>query len=216
MTIAIVTLKLGIVQTNCYLVGDTTTGKAVVIDPADNAPAILEAAEVRGWTITRILATHTHFDHVLAAEDLRRVSGAPFHIHLEATGVLEALQVTGQLFGLELPPPPVPDGFIAAGMPVTEGGIRLDVLLTPGHAPGHVSFVLESEETVLCGDCLFAGSIGRTDLPGGGYEALIASITGKLLPLGDAYRVAPGHGPWTTIGAERAANPFLGAPGLPW
>ncbi len=214
MAIEIVTLTLGLVQTNCYLLGDTATGRAVVIDPADDAPEIVAAAEARGWTIGRILATHTHFDHVLAADDLRRATGAPFLIHRAAQNTLEAMQATGQLFGLELPPPPEPDGYLEAGATLTEGGITLDVLFTPGHAPGHVSFVLEAEQIVFCGDCLFAGSIGRTDLPGGDYRELIASITGQLLPLGDAYRVAPGHGPWTTIGAERAENPYLDAPGL--
>lgn len=209
MTIEIVTLTLGMVQTNCYMVGDTETNTAVVIDPADNAPAILEAAATRGWTIKQILATHTHFDHVLAAEALRTQTGAPFLIHSAAKRGLETLQMTGRLFGLELPPPPEPDGFVSAGTVITEGAIALEVLFTPGHAPGHVSYVLHSESTVFCGDCLFQGSIGRTDLPGGNYDVLLDSIQKKLLTLEDSFRVASGHGPWTTIGQERASNPFL-------
>ena len=155
------------------------------------------------------IATHTHFDHVLAADALRAQTGAPFRIHREAQPGLEALQVTGRLFGMELPPPPEPDSFIEVGEVITEGAIALDVLFTPGHMPGHVSFVLRSEEVVFSGDCLFQGSIGRTDLPGGNHDVLMDSIQEQLLPLGDAFRVASGHGPWTTIGQERASNPFL-------
>lgn len=209
MALEIVTLTLGVVQTNCYLVGDTDSRAAVVIDPADDAPAILAAAAARGWTIRQIVGTHTHFDHVLAAEPLQRQTGAPFLIHRAAQQGLDMLQVTGRLFGLELPPPPEPDGFIAEGAILQEGALALEVLLTPGHAPGHISLVLRPERVVFAGDCLFAGSIGRTDLPGGDYAALLISIEQELLPLGDDFRVATGHGPWTTIGRERATNPYL-------
>ncbi len=209
MALEIVTLTLGVVQTNCYLVGDLDSRMAVVIDPADDAPAILAAAQARGWTIRHIVATHTHFDHVLAAAALQQQTGAPFLTHREAQQGLDMLQVTGRLFGLELPPPPEPDGFIAAGETLQAGAITLEVLLTPGHAPGHISLVLRSEQVVFAGDCLFAGSIGRTDLPGGDYAELIRSIEQELLPLGDDFRVAAGHGPWTTIGRERATNPYL-------
>ncbi|MBN2470407.1 MAG: MBL fold metallo-hydrolase [Anaerolineae bacterium] len=209
MALEIITLTLGMVQTNCYIVGDTDSAAAVVIDPADDAPAILAAAAARGWTIRQIVATHTHFDHVLAAEALQRETGAPLLIHPEAQQELDTLQVTGRLFGLELPPPPEPDGFIREGERVEQGAIVLEVRFTPGHAPGHISLVLRSEQVVFCGDCLFAGSVGRTDLPGGDYDTLIESIEQKLLPLGDTFRVAAGHGPWTTIGRERATNPFL-------
>ena len=209
MAIEILTLTLGMVSTNCYIVGDTDSGRAVVIDPADDARAIQAAARERGWTIGQIVATHTHFDHVLAADDLKRLTGAPFLIHPEAQQGLDMLQITGRLFGLELPPPPEPDGFMSAGETLHEGAIALDVLFTPGHMPGHVSLVLRAEQVVFCGDCLFAGSIGRTDLPGGDYALLIDSIESQLLPLGETYRVASGHGPWTTIGQERLTNPFL-------
>jgi len=209
MAIEIVTLRLGIVQTNCYIVGDTASGAAVVIDPADDAPAILRAVAARGWTVGHILATHAHFDHVLAADDLRRATGAPFRLHEADLPLLRAMPQTGQLFGLELPPAPEPDGFVAAGERIAAGGLALEALFTPGHSPGHVSYVLAADQTVFSGDCLFQGSIGRTDLPGGNHGQLLRSIREQLLPLGDAYRVAAGHGPWTTIGAERDTNPFL-------
>ncbi len=209
MTIETVTLTLGIVQTNCYIVADTASGAAVVIDPADDAAAILQAVRTHGWTLRQILATHAHFDHVLAADDLRRATGAPFRLHEADLPVLEAMALTGQLFGLELPPAPEPDSFVVAGEQIAVDGLSLRVLFTPGHTPGHVSYVLPAAEMVFSGDCLFQGSIGRTDLPGGDYDLLLRSIREQLLPLGDAYTVASGHGPLTTIGAERATNPFL-------
>jgi glyoxylase-like metal-dependent hydrolase (beta-lactamase superfamily II) len=111
-------------------------------------------------------------------------------------------------FGFDVPPPPKPDGFVKEGDVVEVGGIRLEVIFTPGHAPGHVTYVTEAD-LVFSGDCLFQGSIGRTDLPGGDYRTLMISITDKLMPLDDDVTVAPGHGPLTTIGAERAGNPFV-------
>jgi glyoxylase-like metal-dependent hydrolase (beta-lactamase superfamily II) len=209
MAIEVVALKLGMVQTNCYIIGDTDSRSAIVIDPADNAPMILRAAAEHDWTIRLILATHEHFDHVLAADELQQSTGAPFYIHEAGVQGLQAMQMTAALFGLSVPPPPEPAGYVTPGQSITLDGIVLDVLYTPGHAPGHVSFVLASEQIVFCGDCLFQGSIGRTDLPGASYDDLMRSIREELLPLGDAFTVAPGHGPLTAIGDERATNPFL-------
>ncbi len=209
MPVEIVTLPLGLVQTNCYILGDPATGEAVVIDPADSAAVILSAAGKRGWTIRLMLATHAHFDHVLAVESLREATGAPFRLHEADWPLLQAMQLTGQWFGLELAPPPRVDGTVTAGEVITVGGIALAVCATPGHSAGHVCYVLESERTVFSGDCLFAGSVGRTDLPGGDHAVLMRSIADQLLPLGDDYQVLPGHGESTTIGWERRANPFL-------
>ncbi len=209
MAIEIIRLTLGMVQTNCFIVGDSEARQAVVIDPADNAPAILRAAQERGWEIHEILATHAHFDHVLAVDDLREATGAPFRLHEADVPLLQAMPVTGRWFGIDLPPGPEPDGFVAEGERIALGEIVLNVLFTPGHAPGHVSYVLASQEMVFSGDCLFQGSIGRTDLPGCDHDALMRSIFEKLLPLGDQYTVAPGHGELTTIGQERRTNPFL-------
>ncbi|MBN1964950.1 MAG: MBL fold metallo-hydrolase [Anaerolineae bacterium] len=208
-TLEVVMLTLGKVQTNCFIVGDKATGSAVVIDPSDNAPLILQAVESRGWTVRDILVTHAHFDHVLAVDDLRAATGAPFRLHEADVPLLQMMQLSGHWFGLDLPPGPEPDGFVQVGEPIMVDGIRLDVRFTPGHAPGHVSYVLASEQIVFSGDCLFRGSIGRTDLPGCDHAALLRSITEQLLPLGDAYTVAPGHMGLTTIGNERQHNPFL-------
>lgn len=210
MAIEIVKMTLGPIQTNCYIVGDTDSGDAVVIDPGDSAALILRSVEQREWTVRHILATHAHFDHIMASGDLKEATGAPFHLHEADEPLRRAMpEQVRQLVGLDVPPAAEPDGFLSEGERITAGAIALDVLYTPGHSPGHVSFVLASEQTVFCGDVLFAGSIGRTDLPGGDFPTLIQSILTRLLPLGDAFAVLPGHMQNTTIGDERATNPFV-------
>lgn len=210
MAIEIVKMTLGPIQTNCYIVGDSGSGEAIVIDPADGAPLILRAIEQRGWTVREILATHAHFDHIMASAELKAAAGAPFRLHEADEALRRAMpEQVRQLVGIEVPPAAEPDGFLSEGDHVTAGAIDLEVLFTPGHSPGHVSFVLAAERTVFCGDVLFAGRIGRTDLPGGDFATLMQSITAKLLPLGDAFAVLPGHMQNTTIGHERATNPFV-------
>ncbi len=210
MAIQILKLTLGPIQTNCYLVGDTASREAVVIDPVDRATLIQQTAQEQGWTIREILATHAHFDHVLASDDLRALTGAPFRLHRLDLPLLQALPQSAQVWlGVSVPPPAEPDGFVDEGDTITVGAIRLDVLFTPGHSPGHVSYVLAGERAVFAGDVLFRGSIGRTDLPGADHDTLMRSITGKLLPLGDDFTVLPGHMDNTTIGAERTTNPFV-------
>jgi len=211
MSLEIVRLELGMVQTNAYLVADTATKRALLIDPVDDAPRLVQTAEARGWTIALILATHAHFDHVLASRDLKAMTDAPFYIHADCVPWLEALPAQGLRFGLgQFPPAAVPDRLLTSETEVIElDGIRLETLYTPGHAPGHLAFFLRSENVVFSGDALFAGSIGRTDLPGGDYPLLMRSIFSKLIPLGDEVRVLSGHGPATTIGRERRVNSFL-------
>lgn len=211
MTVEIKTLTLGIAATNCYIVGDTATGEAVVIDPVDRAELIAETARAAGWTIMLILATHGHFDHVLASKALKDSTGAPFYIHPADLFFLAGLPQQGLLFtGALFPEAAEPDRLLTDAPEVIEvGGIRLETLFTPGHAPGHVSFYMRAQQIVFSGDCLFAGSIGRTDLPRASYDTLLRSIFDRLLPLGDDVRVLPGHMEPTTIGAERRTNPFL-------
>ncbi len=210
MPIQTLKLTLGPLQTNCYIVGDTDTGDAIVIDPADQAELLAQTARERDWTIRHILATHGHFDHILASRDLKAQTGAPFHIHRIDLPLLEAMpDRVREWLGIDVPPAAEADHLVEAGDTITAGGIALDVLFTPGHSPGHVSYVLRSEEIVFSGDCLFLGSIGRTDLPGGDHDRLLRSIVEQLLPLGDAYTVAPGHMHHTTIGYERRNNPYL-------
>ena len=210
MSVEVLKLTLGPLQTNCYLLGDTQSGDALVIDPADHAELLVETAHTHGWTIRAILATHGHFDHVLASGPLQKATDAPFYAHRADLPMIQALipQVRDWM-GIVASPPAEVTHFVEEGETIAVGGITLEVLYTPGHSPGHVSYVWRAQRTVFSGDCLFRGSIGRTDLPGGSYETLMRSITQKLLPLGDAFTVAPGHMENTTIGYERTRNPFL-------
>ena len=200
-------LVVGRLQTNCYIVH---TGKeAIVIDAGDEADRIRRFLADMGAKPTMILATHTHFDHVLGVEDLRRETGAPFMIHHDDLPMLESMQARVQQFmGFKVPPPPKVDKFLKEGDQVSIGNETLRVIHTPGHSPGSISLV--GKNYVFTGDALFNQSIGRTDLPGGDYETLIHSIKEKLFHLDDNTTVYPGHGPETTIGDEKLANPFVG------
>jgi hydroxyacylglutathione hydrolase len=210
MALKIHKLVLGLFQTNCYVLGDERTREAIVIDPPDSAPEILNVLKRESWSLREILVTHAHFDHVLALDELKAATGTPFRLHKADLPQLDMLpQVAEMLIGRKVSLPPVPDGFVDEGDTITVGSIRLDVLFTPGHTPGHVSYVSREHAVVFSGDCLFPGSIGRTDLPGGDYPTLMRSICDRLLPLGDEYVVAGGHMPTTTIGRERTSNPFL-------
>ena len=211
MTIEIKRLTLGMVSTNAYLVGDTHTNEAILIDPVDNADVIKQTADEAGWTIKLILATHAHFDHVLASKDLKDMTGASFWIHEDCVSTLDTLPMQGKLFGLgNFPDAAMPDRLLKSESETIElGAIKLETLYTPGHAVGHLSFYMPEHEILFSGDTLFFGSIGRTDLPGGNHELLLKSIREELLPLGDDVRVLPGHMQETTIGFEREHNPFL-------
>lgn len=204
-------LNLGLAATNCYIVGDTATGEAVLIDPVDDAPLLVKTAEDAGLTIKLILATHGHFDHVLGSKALKELTGAPFYINQRDLPFLERLPDTGVRYtGTPFPEAAVPDRFLTDEPEVIElGAIRLETIFTPGHAPGHIAFFMRDQNLLLSGDALFRGSIGRTDLPGGNYQTLMESIFKKLLPLGDEVQVLPGHGEPTTLGHERRTNPFL-------
>ena len=210
MTVNIHMLTLGIVRTNCYIVGDTETREAIVIDPSADAAAILGLVNSEGWQVREILATHTHFDHILAARDLKEKTGAMFRIHKLDLDQLRALpQVLQRWVGETCPPAPEPDAFVEEGDSITLGAIRLDVLFTPGHSAGHVSYVCHDNAVVFSGDCIFKGTVGRTDLPGTSHDVLMQSIMQKLMPLHDDYTIACGHGHTTTIAQERQTNPFV-------
>lgn len=202
---------VGPLQVNCYLVACEQTAEALVVDPGDQAGDILRALEEDGLQVVKILGTHTHWDHVMAVSEVREASGAPYLIHRAELAGLSQMQARARaMLGVDLPPPPAVDGFLDEGDVVSVGNCSLRVLHTPGHSPGSLSFT-DGRSVVLCGDALFAGSIGRTDLPGGDTETLLRSIREKLLTLPDSVHVLPGHGPPTTVGRERAANPFLQA-----
>lgn len=199
---------VGPLQCNCYIVGDDETNEAIVIDPGDDAEELAEQLSTQGVRVTAIIATHAHFDHVVGAGRLRELTGAPFYLHDADKPLLGWMQESGRLFlGIELPPPPAVDTAAAEGDRLIAGAVELEVLHTPGHSPGSIS--LASKDALFSGDTLFAGSIGRTDLPGGDTQALLDAVRHKLFPLADDLPVYPGHGPASTIGQEQAFNPFL-------
>lgn len=210
MAIEIHSQTLGLASTNSYLIGDTTLREAILIDPVDDAPTLARWASELGWTIQMILATHAHFDHVLASAALKDRTKAPFYIHQEAIAMLNNLPQTGLRFGNQLfPSAAVPDAYLEDEQIITLGEIQLTCLYTPGHAPGHIAFYLASEKVVFSGDTLFAGSIGRTDLPGSDLPTLLKSIRTRLLTLDDQVTVLAGHLEATTIGHERRHNPYV-------
>ena len=201
--------EAGPVATNAYLVADHRGGKAVAIDAPQGA-AVPMVDQAREWNtpIGCLVNTHGHWDHFLDNAELVRLTGAKFCIHRDSAPLLTIPQT--QYFGLDIEVEPVnPDFFLEEGTPLVVGDLSFEVLLCPGHCPGSVVLFERKERAAFVGDVLFAGSIGRTDLPGGNHEELLAVIRKKLWPLGDDVRVFPGHGPVTTIGEERRTNPFL-------
>lgn len=199
---------VGPLQCNCYVVGDPAARKAVLIDPGGDADALIEDLVKLEVEITAIVATHAHFDHIVAAERVRAATGAPFYLHEGDKPLLDWFQESGRLFlGIDLGAPPEVDTAPKEGDVLRAGDMGLHVLHTPGHSPGSISLV--AGDAVFSGDTLFAGSIGRSDLPGGDGRVLLGAIREKLLGLGDGMKVYPGHGPPTTIEREKAYNPFL-------
>ena len=200
-------LIVGKLQTNCYIL---QSGKeALIIDPGDEPDRIRKFMVDLGAKPSLIVATHTHFDHVLGVESLKAETGAPFSIHKDDLPMLEAMQARVQQFmGFNVPPPPKVDSFLKHGDQLTLGNETIRILHTPGHSPGSIS--LAGKGYVFTGDALFNQSIGRTDLPGGDYQTLIRSIKEQLFLLDDDTLVYPGHGPETSIGDEKLVNPFVG------
>lgn len=209
MSIKVHMLTLGALQTNCFIVADTKSGDAIIIDPAAEAEKILGVIGQHGYSVRRILATHAHFDHILASHPVQEATGAPFHLHRADVPQLVQMQRLAAAFGITAPPPALHDGTIDEGDVIEVGAIRLETFFTPGHSPGHVIFVMRNEKIALSGDCVFMGGIGRTDLPGGDFDTLMTSIFAKILPLGDDFTLGVGHGPPTTIANERQHNPYI-------
>lgn len=207
-------MVVGDLGCNCYLVGDPATGQAIVIDPGDDGGRISEAVGRHKLTVVAVVATHAHFDHILAAEIIREATGAPFYLHLGDMELLKWLPASLEMFlGIQysLPPPEV-DHNLADGDELKVGGHGLQVIHTPGHSEGSICLLApgpDQESMLFSGDTLFAMSIGRSDLPGGDQSALVASIQQRLFPLGDM-PVYPGHGPATSLDRERVSNPFVG------
>jgi glyoxylase-like metal-dependent hydrolase (beta-lactamase superfamily II) len=207
------TFPVGLLRCNCTILGDPDSGEVLVVDPGDEGPKVLEALRKEGLVCRAILNTHTHIDHVGANQTLKDATGARLLLHEADLPLYDNLAIQALMLGGLMPPPPraAVDETISQGDRVTAGALVADVLHTPGHTPGSLCFHVKAEGLVLSGDTLFAGSIGRTDLWGGDYDQEIGSIRERLLALDDRTRVIPGHGPETTIGRERARNPFLQA-----
>ncbi len=207
-------LTVGPFQENCYILGDEGSGLAAVIDPGDEAARIALAVEQTGLEVASIIVTHAHIDHVGAVAALVDEYACPVLMHAEAETMLAQLPTQAVMMGLRFGRVPAVDRHVEDEEVLEVGNLRLRSLYTPGHAPGHLAFYVEGEGVVLSGDALFAGSVGRVDLGGGSMEVLMKSIEERLLTLPDDTIVYPGHGPATTIGDERASNPFLGGGGL--
>lgn len=200
-------LSVGALQANCVLVADETSRRTLIIDPGDEASRILATARRLELVPEAIVATHGHFDHVGAVRAVREAARVPFLALREEQEMLEAASARAELFGFVVDPPPPADRWLSPGEELRAGALRFAVVHAPGHSPGHL--ILVGEGIAVVGDVVFAGSVGRTDLPGGDTETLFHSIKTHVLPLPDATVLYPGHGPITSVGRERATNPFL-------
>ena len=201
-------LTVGPIMANCYIVGCEETREAVVIDPGDESDKILLALAESKLTVKYIINTHGHFDHISANKKMHEATGAPILAHSLDAPMLSQIKNSAAKWGITAEDSPPPDRLIDDGDTIEFGNITMNVIHTPGHSQGGIS--LYTDGHVFVGDTLFAGSIGRTDFPGGSFETLKASIQKKLFTLGDDVRVFTGHGPETTIGHEKQTNPFVG------
>jgi len=200
-------------QENGFVVACRDTREAVLIDPGDSVSELLDFAGREKLAIRHILLTHAHIDHITGVAAAKRATAARVHMHRDDGFLYEDAVAMGAMFGIRVEAPPPVDEFYSPRQAIRFGTLQARPHHTPGHSPGGVCLEIgragETGEDLFVGDTLFAGSIGRTDLPGGDYATLIASIRGVLFPFGDGARVYPGHGPATTIGREKSANPFL-------
>ncbi|MFP5234923.1 MAG: MBL fold metallo-hydrolase [Acidobacteriota bacterium] len=207
------TFPVGPLQCNCTILGDEEAGEAIVIDPGDEIGRIQKRLAELGLKLKQILITHGHIDHVGGALKLKRLTGAPILLNENDLALLKMMDMQARWLGIETPEVAAPDASLDEGMTVGLERYPAQVLHTPGHTQGSVCLHFAPLKMVVAGDTLFAGSIGRTDLPGGNGRQIIDSIHSRLLTMADETRVIAGHGPATTIGAERVGNPFLGAKG---
>lgn len=200
---------VGPLQCNCSVIGDETSREAMVVDPGDDIDEILALIAKHNLQVKQIVITHAHIDHVGGAMKLRAATGAPILLNQNDYALLKMLDTQAAWVGMKSPGPVEIDQSVEQADTIRAGSITANVLHTPGHTEGSVCLYFPAEKTLVAGDTLFAGSIGRTDLPGGSFEKIIQSLQGTVLALPDDTVVVPGHGPLTTIGEERQSNPFL-------
>lgn len=203
------TFPVGPLQCNCTVLGDEASGEAMVVDPGDNIPQILALLAKHKLTLKQIVVTHGHIDHVGGAVRLKRATGAPILLNENDLPLLKMMDMQAAWLGVAAPEVAPPDVSAEEGMAVGIAGHTATVLHTPGHTQGSICLHFAPENLLLAGDTLFAGSIGRTDLPGGDGRQILRSLHDRLLTLPEATMVICGHGPATTIGEERETNPFL-------
>ena len=202
-------LPVGVLQCNCSILGDETSGEAIVVDPGDEITRILGILARHKLTVKQILITHAHIDHIAGAARLKAVTGAPIFYNQLDLPLVKMMDIQAGWIGAPTPEVHPPDDTLEDGRVIAVVGLSGSILHTPGHTQGSVCFYMPEKSLLLAGDTLFAGSVGRTDLPGGDGRTLIRSIQEKLLVLPDSTIVVPGHGQTTSIGEERASNPFL-------
>ena len=202
-------LPVGPLQCNCSIIGDETTREAMVIDPGDDIAEVLSLLQKHNLQVKQIVITHAHIDHVGGAMKLRVATCAPILINENDYALLKMLDVQAAWLGMQNPGKVEIANSLAESDKVQAGALIANVIHTPGHTEGSICLYFPDEQKLIAGDTLFAGSIGRTDLPGGSFDKIIRSLHGKLLALPDETVVVPGHGPLTSIGEERQSNPFL-------
>lgn len=202
-------LRVGPLQCNCSILGDETSGEAMVIDPGDETSRILAVLARHKLTVKQIIVTHAHIDHIAGAQQLKRVTDAPILYNQLDLPLVQMMEVQAGWLGIATPEVAPPDDSLEDGQTLSVAGISGTILHTPGHTQGSVCLHIPAETLLIAGDTLFAGSVGRTDLPGGDTHMLIDSIQTRLMTLPEDTVVIPGHGGSTTIGAEREMNPFL-------
>src|ERR1700677_59568 len=207
------TFPVGPLHCNCTILGDELTHEAVVVDPGDNVPEILSRLQKHGLTLRQIVVTHAHIDHVGGAALLKKVTGAPVFLNKHDLELLGAMEMQAGWLGVPTPEVAPPDASADDRTKIGLAALPAEVIHTPGHTQGSICLLFPGQNLLLAGDTLFAGSIGRTDLPGGDGRQILRSLRERLLVLPDTTRVLPGHGPETTIGEERQSNPFL-QPGI--
>lgn len=202
-------LAVGPLQCNCSILGDETSREAIVVDPGDDISRIVALLQQHQLTVKQIIITHAHIDHIAGAQRLKQLTGAPILYNQLDIPLVKMMDMQAGWLGIPTPEVPTPDDTLEDGKIIAITGLTGSILHTPGHTEGSVCLYLPQQALLLAGDTLFAGSIGRTDLPGGDTRKLLTSIRDSLLPLPNDTTVIPGHGPRTTIGAERESNPFL-------
>jgi len=200
---------VGPLQCNCSVIGDEKTHEAMVIDPGDRIEGILEILRQENLTLKQIVITHAHIDHVGGAMKLKAATGAPILMNQNDYALLKMLDMQAAWVGMRPPGEVTVDETIGQGRVLKIGEISSNVIHTPGHTEGSICLYFPQEKKLIAGDTLFAGSIGRTDLPGGSMDKIMRSLHTQVLALPDETEVVPGHGPITTIGEERESNPFL-------